>query len=99
MFGWSASTDKRDDVTSRAYSQSATGSHAGVDAQGAIGIELRRISDPRFHSPWVLAFLGNTLLGTNGDLEPGRQPEAWKIFRLNVGEPGLPLNRPRVRVN
>ncbi|MEO5941650.1 MAG: hypothetical protein ABIQ76_12255 [Candidatus Limnocylindrales bacterium] len=63
------------------------------------GDEVRRIADPRFHSPWGLAFLGNSLLVTNGDLEPGENPDAWKIFRVAVGETGLPLNRPRVPVN
>ena len=63
------------------------------------GNETRRISDPRFHSPWGLAFLGNSLLVTNGDLEPGDNPDAWKIFKVAVGETGLPLNRPRVPVN
>jgi outer membrane protein assembly factor BamB len=63
------------------------------------GNESRRISDPRFHSPWGLAFLGNSLLVTNGDLEPATNPDAWKIFKVAVGETGLPLNRPRVPVN
>ena len=63
------------------------------------GNEIRRISDPRFHSPWGLAFLGNKLLVTNGDLEPGDNPDAWKVFTVDVGETGLPLNRPRVPVN
>src|SRR4051812_12287912 len=63
------------------------------------GDEIRRIADPRFHSPWGLAFLGNKLLVTNGDLEPADNPDAWKIFEVNVGETGLPLNRPRVPVN
>jgi sugar lactone lactonase YvrE len=63
------------------------------------GDEIRRISDPRFHSPWGLAFLGNKLLVTNGDLEPGVHPDQWKIFKVDVGEPGLPLIRPRVPVN
>jgi sugar lactone lactonase YvrE len=63
------------------------------------GDEIRRIADPRFHSPWGLAFIGNKLLVTNGDLEPGDNPDAWKIFRVEVGEPGLPLIRPRVPVN
>jgi sugar lactone lactonase YvrE len=63
------------------------------------GNEIRRISDPRFFSPWGLAFLGNSLLVTNADLEPGDDPGAWKIFKVAVGEPGLPLNRPRVPVN
>jgi len=50
-------------------------------------------------SPWGLAFLGKSLLVTNGDLEPGDHPDAWKIFKVDVGETGLPLNRPRVPVN
>jgi len=58
------------------------------------GNEIRRISDPRFHSPWGLAFLGSSLLVTNGDLEPVTNPDAWKIFKVRVGETGLPLNRP-----
>ena len=58
------------------------------------GDELRRISDPRFHSPWGLAFLGTSLLVTNGDLEPGDDPDAWKIFKVDVGEAGLPLVQP-----
>jgi len=59
------------------------------------GNEIGRISDPRFYSPWGLAFLGNSLLVTNGDLEPATNPDAWKIFRADVRESGLPLNRPR----
>jgi len=59
------------------------------------GAEIGRISDPRFHSPWGLAFVGTSLLVTNGDLEPGDNPDAWKIFKVFVGETGLPLNRPR----
>src|SRR6476659_1599564 len=70
-----------------------------VAVLGPAGNEIRRISDPRFHSPWGLAFLGNKLLVTNGDLEPGDNPDAWKIFKVDVGETGLPLNRPRVPVN
>ena len=60
------------------------------------GSEIGRISDERFHSPWGLAFLGNSLLVTNGDLEPADNPDAWKIFRVDIGETGLPLNRPRL---
>ena len=59
------------------------------------GNEIRRISSPLFHSPWGLAFKGNSLLVTNGDLEPADNPDAWKIFKVYVGETGLPLNRPR----
>ena len=59
------------------------------------GNEIARISDPRFHSPWGLAFSGKSLLVTNGDLEPGTNPDAWKIFKVYVGETGLPLNRPK----
>jgi len=58
------------------------------------GDEIRRIASPLFHSPWGLAFVGQSLLVTNGDLEPGVNPDAWKIFKVDVGEPGLPLNRP-----
>jgi hypothetical protein len=32
---------------------------------------------------------------TNGDLEPGDNPDAWRIFKVNVGETGLPLDRPK----
>ena len=59
------------------------------------GNEIRRISDPRFLSPWGLAFLGNSLLVANADLEPGENSDAWKIFRVSVGETGLPLIQPR----
>jgi len=59
------------------------------------GNEIRRISSPLFHSPWGLAFSGKSLLVTNGDLEPADNPDAWKIFKVYVGETGLPLNRPR----
>ena len=59
------------------------------------GNEIRRISSPLFHSPWGLAFVGDSLLVTNADLEPGDNPDAWKIFKVNVGEPGLPPIRPR----
>ncbi|MBI2762574.1 MAG: hypothetical protein HYX54_02290 [Chloroflexi bacterium] len=63
------------------------------------GNEIGRISDPRFHSPWGLAFMGKSLLVTNGDLEPGAHPDAWKIFKVNVGEVGLPLIRPTTTGN
>jgi SMP-30/Gluconolactonase/LRE-like region len=59
------------------------------------GSEVGRISSPLFHSPWGLAFVGKSLLVTNGDLEPADNPDAWKIFKVFVGETGLPLNRPR----
>jgi hypothetical protein len=59
------------------------------------GNEIRRLSSPLFHSPWGLAFVGKSLLVTNGDLEPGDDPDAWKIFKVFVGETGLPLVRPR----
>jgi outer membrane protein assembly factor BamB len=59
------------------------------------GNEIRRFSDPRFFSPWGLAFIGDSLLVTNADLEPADNPDAWKIFKVFVGEPGLPLIQPR----
>jgi sugar lactone lactonase YvrE len=60
------------------------------------GNEINRISSPLFHSPWGLAFVGKSLLVTNGDLEPADNPDAWKIFEVYVGEKGLPLIQPRV---
>jgi sugar lactone lactonase YvrE len=60
------------------------------------GDEIGRISSPLFHSPWGLAFTGQSLLVANGDLEPGDNPAAWKIFKVSVGERGLPLNEPRL---
>lgn len=59
------------------------------------GNEIRRFSSPLFHSPWGLAFSGESLLVTNGDLEPADNPDAWKIFKIFVGERGLPLIQPR----
>ena len=58
------------------------------------GDEVRRISSPLFHSPWGLAFEGTSLLVTNGDLEPDDNPDAWKVFKVFVGETGLPLYQP-----
>jgi hypothetical protein len=46
-----------------------------------------------------LAFSGKSLLVTNGDLEPGDNPDAWKIFKVYVGETGLPLIRPKTTGN
>jgi sugar lactone lactonase YvrE len=63
------------------------------------GNEIGRISDPRFNSPWGLAFVGKSLLVTNADLEPGDNPDAWKIFKVSVGETGLPLIQPRTDRN
>ncbi len=63
------------------------------------GDEIARISDPRFFSPWGLAFSGKSLLVTNGNLEPADNPDAWKIFKVYVGETGLPLNRPKTTGN
>lgn len=63
---------------------------------GPSGDEIGRISSPLFHSPWGLAFTGNTLLVTNGDLEPGDNPAAWTIVSVPVRERGLPLVRPRI---
>ncbi len=63
------------------------------------GNEIGRISDPRFNSPWGLAFVGKSLLVTNADLEAGDNPDAWKIFKVAVGETGLPLIQPRTDGN
>jgi sugar lactone lactonase YvrE len=90
---------KRNDPAHRAgrcaWPQRLRFAPAGIAVLDPAGNETRRISDPRFHSPWGLAFKGNSLLVTNGDLEPATNPDAWKIFKVDVGETGLPLNRPR----
>jgi len=59
------------------------------------GNEIRRISSPLFHSPWGLAFVGQSLLVTNADIQPFEIPDHWNVLKVFVGERGLPLNRPR----
>ena len=59
------------------------------------GNEIRRISSPLFDSPWGLAFMGQSLLVTNADIQPIESPARWKVLKVFVGESGLPLNRPR----
>jgi sugar lactone lactonase YvrE len=59
------------------------------------GNEIRRISSPLFDSPWGLAFMGQSLLVTNADIQPIESPERWKVLKVFVGESGLPLNMPR----
>jgi sugar lactone lactonase YvrE len=62
------------------------------------GNEIRRISSPLFDSPWGLAFMGQSLLVTNADIQPVESPNRWKVLKVFVGEDGLPLNRPRTDV-
>ena len=52
------------------------------------GDQIGRISDPRFHSPWGLAFSGKSLLVTNGDLEPGDQPRRLEDLQGTSARPG-----------
>ncbi len=59
------------------------------------GNEIRRISSPLFDSPWGLAFVGQSLLVTNADIQPVESPARWTVLKVFVGEGGLPLNRPR----
>jgi sugar lactone lactonase YvrE len=59
------------------------------------GNEIRRISSPLFDSPWGLAFVGQSLLVTNADIQPIESPARWSVLKVFVGESGLPLNRPR----
>lgn len=59
------------------------------------GNEIRRISSPLFDSPWGLAFMGQSLLVTNADIQPRENSDRWKVLKVFVGESGLPLNRPR----
>jgi hypothetical protein len=56
---------------------------------------VRRISSPLFDSPWGLAWLGQSLLVTNADIQPVERPDKWRVLKVFVGETGLPLNRPR----
>ena len=59
------------------------------------GDEIGRISPavPLAVGPGVRR---QVVLVTNGDLEPADNPDAWKIFKVYVGETGLPLVRPRL---
>jgi sugar lactone lactonase YvrE len=59
------------------------------------GQEIKRISSPLFNTPWGIAFLGDSLLVTNGDVTSVDHPDSWKVLKVFVGEPGLKLNRPR----
>jgi sugar lactone lactonase YvrE len=59
------------------------------------GNEIRRISSPLFDSPWGLAFMGQSLLVTNADIQPVASPDKWNVLKVFVGERGLPLNEPR----
>jgi sugar lactone lactonase YvrE len=61
------------------------------------GEEIHRISSPLFESPWGFAFVGDSLLVTNADVQPVEHPDAWKVLKVYVGEAGLALNRPRGR--
>lgn len=58
------------------------------------GNEIRRISSPLFDSPWGLAFMGESLLVTNADIQPVESPARWDVLKVFVGEEGLALNRP-----
>ena len=59
------------------------------------GNEIRRISSPLFDSPWGLAFIGDSLLVTNADIQFPESPNRWNVLKVFVGETGLPLNRPK----
>src|SRR5438067_3643411 len=59
------------------------------------GNEIRRISSPLFHSPWGIAFLGQSLLVTNADIQPSEIPDHWTVLKVFVGESGLPRDSPR----
>jgi sugar lactone lactonase YvrE len=55
---------------------------------------IRTISSPLFDTPWGLAFSETSLLVTNASIRPEEQPDKWLVLSVNVGEEGLPLNRP-----
>jgi DNA-binding beta-propeller fold protein YncE len=56
------------------------------------GHEVQRISSPLFHTPWGVAFMGQSLLVTNADIIPQEVPDHWKVLKVSVGETGLTLN-------
>lgn len=60
------------------------------------GNEIARISSPLFDSPWGLAWMGDSLLVTNADIQPAESPAKWNVLKVFVGETGLPLNRPHM---
>ena len=80
----------------RATSTSACSGRTRSRSSTRPGTRSGASPSPLFHSPWGLAFTGKSLLVANGDLEPGDNPDAWKIFKVSVGERGLPLNEPRL---
>ena len=59
------------------------------------GNEVRRISSPLFDSPWGFAWMGESLLVTNADIQPVESPSKWNVLKVFVGEKGLELNRPK----
>ena len=59
------------------------------------GNEIRRISSPLFDSPWGIAFMGESILVTNADIQEPGSPAKWNVLKVFVGEKGLPLNRPK----
>jgi hypothetical protein len=59
------------------------------------GQEVRRISSPLFDSPWGLAWMGESLLVTNADIQPLESPARWNVLKVFVGESGLALNQPK----
>jgi len=60
------------------------------------GREVRRISSPLLDSPWGLAWMGQSLLVTNADIQPIESPGKWNVLKVFVGETGLALNRPAI---
>jgi len=48
-----------------------------------------------FDSPWGLAFMGESLLVTNADIQVPERPNKWNVLKVFVGETGLPLNTPK----
>ena len=56
----------------------------------------RRIQYPLFDSPMGVTFLGNSLLVANTNFSPVEDPGHWAIFKVDVGEPGLPEPQPKL---
>jgi sugar lactone lactonase YvrE len=72
-----------------------TGSNqiAEVDPHGH---EVRRISNAAFDLPIGVRFQGTSLLVANSNYLPP-EDQTWAVLQVYVGEPGLPLIKPRIR--
>lgn len=59
------------------------------------GNEIRRLSSPLFDSPWGIAFLGDSLLVTNADINQVENPQKWIVSRVLSANPACHLIGPK----